>query len=92
MVRKIAVIGNDFNSVHPVFTRIPEALEETAAHINETIEFHSFSTQSLCGSADWLKSYAGIFVAPSPFQNLEGLYACAGFARENNMLKHVCTP
>jgi CTP synthase len=82
MSLKIAIIGNDFNSSHPVFTRVPRALEEAAASVNVRLSQQVFSTDEFSESTDELKAYAGIFVMPSPFRNLEGLYRCAQFARE----------
>ena len=34
MPLKIAAVGNDFNSFHPVFTRGPQALDEAAAELD----------------------------------------------------------
>lgn len=84
MSLKIAIIGNDFNSSHPVFTRVPQALDEAAAAVGARLSQQVFSTDEFTKSTDELKGYAGIFVVPSPFRNLEGLYHCAQFAREKH--------
>lgn len=82
MSLKIAIIGNDFNSSHPVFTRVPQALDEAAAVVDVGLSQQVFPTDEFSKSTDALKACAGIFVVPSPFRNLEGLYNCAQFARE----------
>jgi CTP synthase (UTP-ammonia lyase) len=85
MSLKIAVIGNDSNSAHPVFTRVPEALQEAAAAVNVQLSQQCFTTDAFSKSIDELNTAAGIFVMPSPFCNLEGLYACTRFAREKQI-------
>ena len=84
MSLKIAIIGNDFNSSHPVFTRVPQALDEAAAAVGVRLSQQVFATDDFSKSTDALKACAGIFVVPSPFRNLEGLYSCTQFAREKN--------
>jgi CTP synthase (UTP-ammonia lyase) len=82
MTLRIAIIGNDFNSSHPVFSRVPRALDEAAISMNVRLSPQTFSTDKFLESTDELKAFAGIFVVPSPFRNPEGLYHCAQFARE----------
>lgn len=82
MTLRIAIIGNDFNSSHPVFACVPQALDEAAVSVNVPLSQQVFSTAEFLESTDELNECAGIFVVPSPFRNLEGLYRCAQFARE----------
>ena len=55
MSLKIAIIGNDFNSSHPVFTRVPQALDEAAAVVDVGLSQQVFPTDEFSKSTDALK-------------------------------------
>ena len=89
MPLKIALVGNDFNSSHPVFTRLPEALTEAATTVADgppkKVSLHPFTTEAFARSTEPLERCDAICVAPSPFTCLEGLYRCARYAREKQL-------
>jgi len=84
MTSHIAIIGNERNSLHPIYTRIPESLQESAKYLNIDIQTNWFGTSSFVDSIDLLKKYDGIFAAPTPFSSLEGFYNSVKYARESN--------
>lgn len=81
---RIALVG-DYNADVIAHQAIPLAIDDAAAVLELTVEYHWLPTQEI-KSAEDLANYNGIWLVPaSPYQNMEGALTAVRYARENSV-------
>lgn len=81
---RIALVG-DYNADVIAHQAIPLAIDDAAAVLELTVEYHWLPTQDI-KSAEDLADYNAIWLVPaSPYQNMEGALTAVRYARENSV-------
>lgn len=81
---RIALVG-DYNADVIAHQAIPLAIDDAAAVLELTVEYHWLPTQDI-KSAEDLADYNAIWLVPaSPYQNREGALTAVRYARENSV-------
>lgn len=81
---RIALVG-DYNADVIAHQAIPLAIDDAAAVLELTVEYHWLPTQEI-KSAEDLADYNAIWLVPaSPYQNMEGALTAVRYARENSV-------